>query len=418
MHPEVIIIGGGLAGLTAAHQLHAKGIDFLLLEARDRIGGRVKTDVVDGFRLDHGFQVLLTAYPETQQWLDYDSLDLRKFAPGALLMYPDGQKGRIGDPLRDISGLLPTLFSRVGSLGDKLRILRLRVRLAGMSIESIFQQPERSTLEVLRKDYGFSQTVIDRFFQPFFAGIFLEKELTTSRRMFDFVFKMFGRGSAAVPNSGMEAIPQQLAAGLPAGSIRTNTRVRQIDGQKVILEDGSGFSAPHIVLATQASGLVREYAPVNSGYQSTTHLHFITDTPPFQQPLIALNTQRKRLANNICVINRVAPGYAPPGQYLISVSVVGNQQLSGAELVTGIRRELGQWFGKSTTEWEHLHTRKVSYALPEQREVRHRLDTTTLQLRKGLYLAGDHLLNGSINAAMRAGSQVGQVVADEINSSR
>ena len=180
MKPRVIIVGGGISGLTAALQLQANGMDSLLLEATDRVGGRVKTDVIDGFRLDHGFQVLLTAYPEAQKWLDYEKLDLQKFLPGAVLLHSDGTKDRIGDPIRDFSSLFPTLFSKVGSVMDKLRILRLNNRVSKMSIEDIFEQEEVPTKKILAKEYGFSNKMIANFFSPFFSGIFLEKGLLTS----------------------------------------------------------------------------------------------------------------------------------------------------------------------------------------------------------------------------------------------
>ena len=305
MKPRVIIIGGGISGLTAARQLHQKGIDFLLLEGSDRIGGRVKTDLIDGFRLDHGFQVLLTAYPEVKRWLDYSSLHLQSFNPGALLLYPDGSKDQLGDPMRDIGSLFPTLFSNAGNLRDKLKIWTLKNRLSGMSLEEIFAQKEVSTLEALSQDYGFSDQIIRHFFQPFFTGIFLESELKTSRRMFDFVFKMFSEADTAVPNLGMEEIPKHLADPLPSESIVTGAKVKKIDGQEVILEDGSTFSAPHIILATEATGLVKEFSEVKSNHQSTTHLHFVAKEAPIKAPIIALNTTPKRLVNNICTINSI-----------------------------------------------------------------------------------------------------------------
>ncbi|MFK8103894.1 MAG: FAD-dependent oxidoreductase [Saprospiraceae bacterium] len=414
MKPSVIIIGGGLAGLTAARQIHEKGIDFLLLEATDRVGGRVKTDVLDGFRLDHGFQVLLTAYPEAKRWLDYAQLDLKAFLPGALLLYPDGKQDLLGDPLRDFGSLFPTLFSRAGSFSDKLLTLKLKNRLSKLSIEEIFQQTEISTHSVLEKEYGFSAKMIEQFFAPFFSGIFLEKELTTSRRMFDFVFKMFSAADTAVPNLGMEAIPKLLAQPLPPDSIRTNAKVAKIDGQNVQLTDGTSLTAPHIIVATEATGIVQSLAPVKTKHQSTTHLHFVAKTAPIKKPLIALNTSKQRLVNNICVINNVAPGYAHKDQSLISLSVVGHADLAGADLEKAVRNELQKWFGNVTETWEHLHTRTVKYALPNQTKVLHTIPATQSQLRKGLYLAGDFQLNGSINAAMKIGREVGELVSEQV----
>ena len=413
--PTVIIIGGGLAGLTAAHQLHQKGVDFLLLEASDRIGGRIKTDRIDGFRLDHGFQVFLTAYPEAQQLLDYQKLDLKRFAPGALLLYPDGKKDQIGDPLREVASLLPTVFSSAGSLMDKLRILKLKNRLSRHSIEEIFQQQQKSTQSALAEEYGFSEKMIARFFKPFFAGIFLEKELATSRRMFDFVFKMFGEGYAAIPNMGMAAIPKQLEAGLPKKSLQMGAKVTKIEGQQVFLADGSSYTAPHIIIATEATGLVSEITKVTPIYQSTTQLHYVAAEPPISQPLIALNTNKNHLSNNICTISQVAEGYAPAGKHLISVSVVGKSTYSNTDLDKTVRKELKTWFGGVTQDWQHLQTQEIKYALPNQEVVQHELLKDQSKIRKGLYVCGDFLLNGSINAAMRTGRKVGELVIQDLS---
>ncbi|MFT4973510.1 MAG: phytoene dehydrogenase-like protein [Saprospiraceae bacterium] len=405
-----IIIGAGLAGLTAARQLQEKGIDSIILEATDRIGGRVKTDVVNGYRIDHGFQVLLTAYPEAKRWLNYDKLDLKSFSPGALLLYPNGKKDQIGDPLREISSLLPTVFSSAGGLLDKLRILKIRTQLKGISIDEIFQQKEISTYDALSKEYGFSQRMIDNFFAPFFTGIFLEKELTTSRRMFDFVFKMLGEGDTAVPNLGMGELAKNLAAPLPADSIHLNATVEKIDKQTVYLTDGSSFAAPNIIVATEATGFVKELTPVKTQHQSTTHLHFITDEPPIEKPIIALNTNPQRLTNNICTINQVAPKYAPNGKFLLSISVVGKTDFSEKALIQQTRKELATWFGKATEEWQHLHSRTVHYALPNQANIQHDIAPEKLKIRDGLFFCGDFLLNGSINAAMRSGRMVGELL--------
>ena len=407
---STIIIGAGLSGLTAARQLQEKGIDSIILEATDRIGGRAKTDVVDGYRLDYGFQVLLTAYPEARRWLDYEALDLKNFSPGALLLYPDGSRDQIGDPMREVSSLFPTVFSKAGDIFDKLRVLKLKTKLSSQSIDDIFQQKEISTLEALSKEYGFSPQMVDNFFKPFFAGIFLEKELSTSRRMFDFVFKMFGEGDTAVPNLGMGELAKNLAVPLPADSIHLNARVEKIEKQTVYLTDGSSFTAPNIVIATEATGLIKELATVKTKHQSTTHLHFIADEPPIEKPIIALNTKPQRITNNICTINKVAPKYAPKDKFLISISVVGKTDFSEKELVQQTRKELATWFGKVTEEWQHLHTRTVHYALPNQATIQHDISKNQLKIRDGLYHCGDFLLNGSINAAMRSGRMVGELI--------
>ena len=96
---DVLIIGAGLAGLCCARRLAEAGVTFQIVEASDGIGGRVRTDEVDGFLLDRGFQVLLTAYPEARRVLDYSRLDLKPFSPGALSWFA-GRMNRLVDPWR------------------------------------------------------------------------------------------------------------------------------------------------------------------------------------------------------------------------------------------------------------------------------------------------------------------------------
>ncbi len=409
MQPNTIIIGGGIAGLTAARQLQQSGIDFVILEASDRVGGRVKTDLLDHYRLDYGFQVLLTAYPEAQRWLNYDQLNLQAFLPGAQLLLPDGSQSLLGDPLRNMSSLIPTILSEAGTISDKLKILKLRYHLRRKSIDEIFEANELPTMDALRGEYGFSQQIIDQFFNSFFAGIFLDKELKSSKRMFDFVFKMFGEGNTAIPNLGMEEIPKQLAAPIPASAINTNVRVAKIDGQSVQLTDGGSLSAPNIIIATEAKGLIKEYQTVNSTFQSTTHIHFVASQPPIKKPIIALITNKESLVNNLCTINLVAQGYAKK-DYLVSLSVVGKHQFANKELIRMVRKELSAWFGNSVNDWQHLHSRDILYALPNQTHVQNSLKHAQYQIRSGLHLCGDHLLNGSINAAMKTGREVAELI--------
>lgn len=406
---DTIIIGAGLAGLTAANYLQQRGQDFLLLEADTEVGGRVKTTEKDGFLLDHGFQVFATAYPEAKALLDYGKLDLRAFLPGAMLLQADGSIDRIGDPLRDMSSLFPTLFAKVGGLSNKLGILRLRNRVKSMSLADIFAQAEKSTEDTLREDYGFSELMVERFFRPFYSGIFLEKDLKTSRRMFDFVFKMFAEGEVAVPNKGMQQIPLQLAGNLPPECLRLQTRVQQVEGHSVVLENGERLTAKNIILATKAIELTQQYQPnAKTDYVSTTHVHFTAPKAPFQRPLIALDTKSNDLVNSIAVMNEVAPGYSSSGQALLSVSIVGKTEQRGEALANRLKEECRTWFGPDVDNWTFLDERLVEYALPTQAQVQ---QDANFKLSEGLYAIGDYALNGSINAAMRAGRQVAEQVA-------
>jgi phytoene dehydrogenase-like protein len=414
---DVLIVGAGLAGLCAALHLKKYGYRVKVLEAEDRPGGRIKTDHHQGFLLDRGFQVLLTAYPETREMLDYEALELRAFLPGALILGPEG-KFEIMDPIRQPAAAFKTLFSQVGTLGDKLKILKLSQRLKHMSLEEIFMQPEKTTLAVIQ-EYGFSERMLRNFFQPFMAGIFLENGLTTSRREFDFVFKMFSEGDTAVPARGMEMIPKQLASRLGEQHILCNQKVTDIDGQKVTTADGSIFEAPMILIATEETGFVGKFLSDkhrDNQYHSTTNIYYSADRPPIKKGVIGLNARGDRLVNNVCVMNQVSADYAPAGKQLVSVSINGYQKASDEELNLNVRDELSAWFGAQPETWEHLRTYRVKYALPNQDSVMHEADEEEIKLRDGLYAAGDYLLNGSINAAMRSGRIAADVIKEQLVS--
>ena len=145
----VVIVGGGLAGLVCGRELHRAGQSFVLIEASDDVGGRVRTDIVDGFRLDRGFQVLLTAYPAAQKQFDYASLRLKPYTNGSLIRL-GGRFHRLADPWRQPLDGLRSVFSGVGSLMDKLRIAKLRARSRRGTITELFNQPETTTAAALR----------------------------------------------------------------------------------------------------------------------------------------------------------------------------------------------------------------------------------------------------------------------------
>ena len=190
--PEVVVIGGGLSGLVCGLRLQESGIDVEVLEASEAVGGRVRTDRVDGFQLDRGFQVLLDSYPQAKHWLDFDALGLRQFLPGCLV-FREGRFVRLEDPFRNLSRAGPSLLSPIGSLADKLRVARLRARVTWPSLESVLARPEMTTRESL-EDEGFSKPMIEGFLEPFLRGIFLDPDLRTSSRIFHWVFRMFSTG--------------------------------------------------------------------------------------------------------------------------------------------------------------------------------------------------------------------------------
>ena len=291
---EVIIIGGGIAGLAATITLQNKNVECLLLEAADRVGGRVKTDLVDGFLLDRGFQILLTDYPEAKRWFDYDELDLKHFLPGALILQDHGRKTELIDATRKWGYVFKTLFANIGTPQDKTKLFLLRNRLLRTSVESIFTAEEMSTKEYLKK-LDFSEDFTREFFNAFYSGVFLEDNLITSQRMFEFTFKMFSGGLAALPSRGIEQLPNQLSRRIAKKTIICEEQVVRIEQNKIYTDKGNSYEAKKIIIATEPTGIARLYGgEVNLNYQSVTCLYFSTNISPLKKPLIAINASSSK----------------------------------------------------------------------------------------------------------------------------
>lgn len=414
MKPTITIIGAGISGLTAAVYLHRKGFKIQILEASDHAGGRIKTDVVDGFRLDKGFQVLLTEYPETKALLDYEKLNLKRFLPGATVLYENGQF-EIADPFRRPSALFSTVFAPVGTLKDKINTFFLKNKLVKISVPSIFNQTETETILQLKK-YGFSAKMIDRFYKPFFSGIFLENELKTSSNMFDFVMKMFSEGDAALPELGMEEIPKQLVAMLPEDSIQYNMKVNAIENSKIMCENGKLVETDTIIIATEAIGLASNYIPKNKqNFHQVTNVYFEAKIAPTQKAVVVLNAAaNKKWFNNLTVLTNVSKKYSSDERVLISVSLNGNPTVDDETLAKNMQLELINWYGNQVNDWKMIKVYRIKYALPNQEKVTNEVLNTELQLDKNVFVCGDHLMNGSINAAMKSGRLVAELI-DSLN---
>lgn len=413
MKPIITIIGAGISGLTAAVYLHQKGFQIKILEATERAGGRIKTDVVDGFRLDRGFQVLLTEYPEAKALLDYKKLNLKKFLPGATVLYDDGQF-EIADPFRRPTALFATLFAPVGTLKDKVNTFLLKNKLLKISVPDIFNQQEIDTNSKL-KNYGFSQKMINRFFNPFFSGIFLENELKTSSNMFDFVMKMFSEGDAAIPELGMEEIPKQLVSMLPENSIEYNVKVSKIENNKIICEDGTTFESGKIIIATEAIALAKDFiSETKQKFHQVTNVYFEAKTAQTKNAAVVLNaTTDKKWVNNLTVLSNVSQKYAPKGKVLVSVSVNGNPEIADETLAQNMKTELKKWYGNQVNDWKMIKTYSIKYALPNQEKITNEVSESDLKITDNLFICGDHLMNGSINAAMKSGRMVAELIQSQ-----
>ena len=412
----VLIVGGGLAGLACARRIEAAGVRCLVLEAADRVGGRVATDHCEGFLLDRGFQVLSTAYPEAKRLLDYPALRLRCFIPGAAVRY-NGAFHVLSDPWRDPVAGMQTLFSPLGALADKFTIARLRHSLQNTSLEELRRHSDRSTRDLLA-EIGFSRTFVESFLRPFLSGIFLERELTTSRRKFDFVFRSFAAGDAALPEAGMSAIPAQLAAGLSPHSVRLGARVRRVQQGEVELVSGERLSAPAVVVATPAN-VARELLQRDLGpevrYHGATCYYYGCEQAPQQEGRLILNGEGRGRINHLAFPSNVAPSYAPPGKALVSVNVIGVPDDPPA-LQGEIRGQLAEWFGIAAREWRFLRHYAIRDALPAQDAGANRIDRGVLALDEGLVACGDYCEIASQNGALASGRQAAETVLDDLSA--
>ena len=413
---DVVIVGAGLAGLAAAIHLNAAGRDVAIVESSDGVGGRVRTDIVDGFLLDRGFQVLLTAYPEAKRMFDYDALDLRFFEPASLVQMGSSW-ARIGDPFREPLKVLSTVRAPIGTLADKLRVGALRADLKRATLDSLWTRPEVTTEQRLR-DLKFSPKMIESFFRPFFAGIQLDASLQTSSRMFDFVFRMLADGGNAIPARGIGVLTTQLAGKLPPGTIRLNARVNEITDGGVFLSDGDKVRARTIVIATDgpnANHLMKQLPAVGSN--RVTCVYFAATEAPITDPIIVLNGNGTSGAagagpvNNVCVPSNVSPLYAPPGDHLVSASVIGNHRFTtDADLVSAIRNQLSAWFGSSVNSWEHLRTYDIAHAQPAQSPPALEPAQRPVFVSNGVYVCGDHRDTASIHGALLSGRRAADAI--------
>ncbi|MFL5327316.1 MAG: protoporphyrinogen/coproporphyrinogen oxidase [Gemmataceae bacterium] len=407
-NPEVVIIGAGLAGLACARRLLETQRSFVILDAAEAVGGRTHTDELDGFLLDRGFQTLLTAYPECRRFLNYRDLNLRMFASGFLIRH-EGKFHRMGG--------LRTITSGIGTLTDKWRLVTLRAKLQSGDAERLFNRPEGLTLDLLRW-HGFSDAMIDHYFRPLCGWLLLDRELTTSSRLFLFMFRMLGDGEIAVPAGGMKSIAHQFLSLLPAGSERLHSQVTAVAPGRVTLQSGETHEAKAIVVATEAPEATRllglEAPRPGPGVMC---LYFAADRSPLNEPIIVLNAEAGPI-NHLAVVSDASPEYAPAGRSLVCASVLGVTDQDDAALEADVRGQLTNWFGSVVDSWKHLRTYRIRRAIPDMTAPALDPAERPMSMGHGLFVCGDHRdhagMNGALHSGWRAAQAVGEYLAAAI----
>lgn len=425
MATDTIIIGGGLAGLNCARVLHAVGREFVLLEASDRCGGRVRTDRVDTndgtYLVDRGFQVLLTAYPHAAEAFDYDALDLCCFYPGALVFH-DGNLHRVADPRRKPGDALRGFRTPIATMRDKLRLAEFSLRVLAGPVENVWERPNLRSIDALR-EAGFDQATIDRFFRPFFGGVFFDPALDTSSRMLEFVFRMFAQGRVCVPAGGMGRLPEQIEAGLPAGAVRTGASVDRLErsgGGWTVHAGGERWDAGSVVIAAEGDStrrLLDRHADLEAPavtWRSTATISYAVDTPPTKDPILVLDGESEGPVNHLATMSAVSGEYAPRGRHLVYANVIDPDVLASlpddAALDAACRPQLRRWFGDEMDGARMIHVDRIDRALPNQSIERSAIPRWPVRVGEGLYACGDWLENASIDGALSSGKRCAEAV--------
>jgi phytoene dehydrogenase-like protein len=411
---DVVVVGAGVAGLCCALTLQRAGHEVRVLEASDGVGGRVRTDPVEGFRLDRGFQVLLTAYPEVQREIDLAALRPGAFLPGAWVRRA-GRFECLADPFRRPGEALRTALARVGTLADRWRVVRLRRRVRTGSLDDLLAGPSRRSEDMLHSE-GFSPEMVDAFFRPFLGGVFLERRLDTSSRFLEFAFRMFSLGDAVLPAGGMQAVPEQLAGRLDPGTVRLGARVVALTAEGARLADGEQIAARATVVATAAGEAARLLPELSvPASRAAACLYFDAEGPPPVGSALVLDGDGRGPVNHLCVPSEIAAGYAPPGRALVSASVLAPAlDEPDVPLEAAVRRQLREWFGSGVDGWRLLRVVRVREALPRQEPGPFEPALRPVRVGERRFVCGDFLDVASLQGAMRSGRRAAEAAAAQL----
>lgn len=404
MEPEIVIIGAGMAGMNCARVLAEAGRRVVVCEASDGVGGRVRTDEVGGYRVDRGFQVLLTSYPEVRAVFDMEALRLREFFAGALVRR-GGRWLRVANPLRAPVAAMRSLMETPPGWGDKLRSGLLTARLASGLTDPEMMEEENAGELIGRSVSG---EMTDMFFRPFFGGVFLDRELRTSARWFAWLYRLFATGGTAVPAKGMGEMSGQLAGMLPRGVVRLGCRVRGLVEGGVVLDDGLDVRARAVVVAVEGREADRLLGREAGAMRATGAYAFGAERAPLGDGAVLLNGDGVGggPVNHAAVMSNVSAELAPPGRALITAATLPG--VEGWDDAEAVRKQLAGWFGPQVEGWELLSGKVIAEALPEEAACAPRFEGSPTRVRAGVYVCGDHTATPSINGALVSGRRAAE----------
>jgi phytoene dehydrogenase-like protein len=410
MSSDVVVVGAGLAGLTCARELERGGLHVVVLEKSDAVGGRVRTDHVDGFRCDRGFQLINPAYPALQQLVDVDALDLRTFAAGAALAGPRGF-AIVADPRRSPGYLPQVMRSGYVRPGEIARFGAWAKPSLGSVRKLLEQQDEPLTTSL--DSAGVRGKIRAEVFEPFFTGVLAEDRGETSATFARLLIRSFALGTPGVPALGMSALPEQIAADLE-GEVVLGAEVVSVETRRggwQVVTDGRRYDASAVVVATDpavASGLT---GVDTAGMKGLVTYWYAVDEAPSDLDLLVLDPSRSGPVVNTAVMSNVAPAYAPEGRHLVQATTLAHGAVPSE---SEVREHLSRMYRTSTAGWDLVVAHEIPHALPHQRpgvSLRQ-----PVELGEGLFVAGDHRDTASIQGALVSGRRTAAAVRLELSA--
>lgn len=416
-HADVVIVGAGLAGLSAAQQLTAAGVTVTVLETAHRTGGRMTTDKADGFLLDRSGQLLNTSFPELIRTPGLEALKLRPFTPG-VLVHADGRNHRTGE-LRGAKRAFTTArafaaarASRSAGL-DQARLGAALARLAALPIDRMLARPDRPTSATLTSR-GLPTRTVEGFLRPLLTSLLSDPDLTTSSRCADLVLRGYARGRLCLPAGGSGVIPELMAAQLPPGTVRTGVEAVSVGTTSVGTAGHGTFTCRSVIVATGARAAAELIPGLRlPDFHPVTVLHHTADEPPLRDASLILTGTCRGPVAHTTVASEVDPDRAPLGRTLITSTVLGpSAARPTAELDRLAREQLARVYGTSTSSWRLVaahHDPDAVPAMPAPHDVRRQV-----RLLSGLYVCGDHRDTSTVQGALFSGRRAAQAVLRDL----